>query len=45
MLYRVIYLWRGDRHCHLQDLPKQEAEVLARQFRNDNWQAWIEPIV
>jgi hypothetical protein len=43
--YRVIYLWRGERHEHLAGpLTFDEAKDLVLAFRADGWRAWAEVI-
>jgi hypothetical protein len=43
-VFRVIYLWRGERHVHSrQPDTKQEAEQIASDMRAARWQAWVEP--
>jgi hypothetical protein len=44
-MYRIIYLWRGERHVHLtQPNTQSEAAALVAEFRADGWQAWYESI-
>jgi hypothetical protein len=44
-MFRVIYLWRGERHVLLRQ-PETEAEAmeLVRVMRADKWQAWFEVV-
>jgi len=42
-MYRIIYLWRGERHEHSRRLnTKAEAQALVDEMRRDKWQAWYE---
>lgn len=42
-MYRVIYLWQGQRHVHSAwPMGRVAAAQLVTEMRKDGWQAWSE---
>jgi len=43
MTFRVVYLWRSERHSLLKTFKTQEEALLAAYaLRADHWPAWVE---
>lgn len=41
-MFKVVYLWRGERHVTCWNESKAECAKVAQAMRLDGWQAWVE---
>lgn len=42
-MFRVVYLWRGERYTHPRSFAgMSEAVAVASEMRRQKWNAWVE---